>query len=134
MVAETFSGEWEYLRKALFEISTERAEKACLELALFLRLIDEEEMISRSHAKRAHGPDFGKLVMKDDSVKVLTLREVSNKIIHSVKFEWKFSAKPSPLLICHTRDDDKRISEKKKWIRAEVDLVAVAAACGQLMS
>ena len=30
-----FQGEWKYLRKALFDISESRAEKACLELALW---------------------------------------------------------------------------------------------------
>ena len=33
-----FQGEWKYLNRALFEVSAERVEKACLELALFLRI------------------------------------------------------------------------------------------------
>jgi len=135
MVAKTFSGEWKYLHRALFEISTERAEKACLELALFLRMIDEEEMIAKSNSLRMHGPDFGKLLMEDGSERVLTLRDVSNKIIHSKTREWNLSAKPpSPFLICHTGDDGKRLPPEMRWIRAEIDLEAVAAECGQLMS
>jgi hypothetical protein len=42
MIESKFKGEWKYLNKALFEISAERAEKACLELALFLRMVDDE--------------------------------------------------------------------------------------------
>jgi hypothetical protein len=43
---ERFAGEWKYLRKALFDMAEEKAEKACLELALFLRLVDDEHDIA----------------------------------------------------------------------------------------
>jgi len=46
MVERKFRGQWKYLDKALFEISVERAEKACMELALFLRIVDDEHEIS----------------------------------------------------------------------------------------
>jgi hypothetical protein len=36
LVETGFQGEWKYLRKALFEISEQRAEKAYLELAIFM--------------------------------------------------------------------------------------------------
>jgi hypothetical protein len=98
-----------------------------LELALFLRIVDDEEAISDYHKATKNVPNCGKLVMKDGSEKVLTFREVANKLIHSSQLEWEFFKSPEPLLICHTRD-------KEKWLRAEVDLVALAAVCGQLMS
>src|SRR5207249_11619378 len=44
-----FSGEWKYLNKALFEISDERAEKACSELALFLRRRDDDDTAYAVH-------------------------------------------------------------------------------------
>jgi hypothetical protein len=127
MFAEKFGGEWKYLRKALFEISEERAEKACIELALFLRMVDDEEEISAYHTTTKSVPNCGRLIMKDGSDQVLTFREVSNKIIHSSRLEWDFSKHPEPLLVCHTRNEE-------KWIRAEIDVVAVAAVCGTLMS
>jgi len=65
--------------------------------------------------------------MKDGTETVLPFREVANKILHSSRPEWDFSKDSDPLLICHTRDTE-------KWLRAEVDLVAVAAVCGTLMS
>jgi len=49
MVEAKFKGEWKYLNKALFEISAQHAEKACVELALFLRTLDDEEEISAYH-------------------------------------------------------------------------------------
>ena len=127
MVEGKFAGEWKYLNKALFDISTERAEKASLELALFLRMLDDEEKISDYHAATKNVPNCGRLIMKDGSERVLTFREVANKLIHSSRLEWDCLKNSEPSLICHTRD-------KEHWLRAEIDLVAVAAVCGQLMS
>jgi hypothetical protein len=127
MMDGKFRGEWKYLRKAIFEVSSERAEKACLELALFLRMLDDEERISDYHTATKNVPNCGKLVMTDGSEKALTFREVANKVIHSARLDWEFVKFPDPILICHTRDNE-------RWIRAEVNIVAVAAVCGQLMS
>ena len=126
LVGKSFQGEWKYLRKALFNLSEERAEKACLELALFMRMLDDDADISGIY-ERSGEHDFGRLVIKDKPDKDLSLREVSNKIIHASKLEWDFSWQAEPRLICQTR-------EPKKWIRTEVDIIAVAAACGQIMS
>jgi hypothetical protein len=129
MVEGKFLGEWKYLNKALFEISAERAEKACLELALFLRMLDDDENISRYHASTKNVPNCGKLVMKEGVEKVLTFREVANKVIHSSHREWDFTEQPT--LVCYARPTD---TEKWGWVRAEVSVVALAAVCSQLIS
>lgn len=131
MVEGHFAGDWKYLNKALFDISAERAEKAVLELALFLRMLDDEENLSQ-HWDYHYGSEpyeCGTLVTKDGSEKLLTVREAANKVIHSARMEWNFD--PSPTLICHARPAD---AEKWGWTRAEVDVMALAAVCGQLMS
>lgn len=127
MMDRRFAGGWKYLNKALFELSASRAEKACFELALFLRMVDDEERISAYHAETQKVPNCGKIIMKDQSEKALPFREVSNKIIHSSRLEWEFNKSSDPMLICHTR-------EEEKWLRAEIEIVAVAGVCGQLMS
>jgi hypothetical protein len=127
LVKRKFAGSWKYLNKALFEISEERVNKACLELALFLRMVDDEEGLSTHFANLNKVPNCGTLIMKDGSRKLLPFREVANKVIHSSRLEWKFSKNDDPVLICHTGD-------KEKWLRAEVDVVALAAVCGTLMS
>jgi len=125
-VRTTFTGEWKYLNKALFIISEERAEKACLELALFLRMLDDDEKLSASYANTG-APNCGRLIMKDKPEEVLTFREFANKVIHASNLEWKLSEEAPPLLICHSRDEE-------KWIRADVDIIAIAAVCGQLVT
>jgi len=123
---EKFAGEWEYLRKALFEIAEQKAEKACLELALFLRLVDDEQDIS-GYYKQTGGRNFGRLFLKNGQVDDLQLRDMCNKIIHAKGLSWAFSDEGEPMLICHSQDQE-------KWVRAEVDLFALSGFCGELMS
>src|SRR5712671_870121 len=74
MMDAKFQGEWKYLNKALFDVSAERAEKACLELALFLRMLDDEAKISDHHAATKNVPNCGKLIMKNGSEMDLPFR------------------------------------------------------------
>src|SRR5205814_9182555 len=127
MVQAKFKGEWKYLNKALFEISAQQAEKACVELALFLRTLDDEEEISAYHKAVKRVPECGKIVFMNDLTEVLTFREVTNKIIHAAALEWDLADDDYPTLICRGRDQE-------RWIRAEVDLLAFAAVCGEFMS
>ena len=126
MVDKTFQGQWKYLNETLFDFSAERAEKACIELALFLRMLDDEEKLSH-YVKEGGHPGFGKLELPDQTTAVLSLRDVSNKIIHAKSLRWSFATPDRPKLICDAQ-------EKQKWTRAEIDVVAVAGVCGHLMS
>jgi hypothetical protein len=71
MIDSELTGHCKYLEKAVFEYSEERAEKACLELALFLRMVDDEWEISAYHAATKNVPNCGRLVMKDGSERPL---------------------------------------------------------------
>ena len=121
-----FRGEWTYLRKALFEVSQARAERACLELALFLRLLDDEENLTAS-LEEIGEPDLGAYTKGDGSQAPLKLRQVANKIIHSAGLEWNFADPSNPLLISHPKESD-------RWKRAEIHLVGLAGFCGRLMA
>lgn len=126
LVTGNFAGEWKYLRKALFSMSEQRAGKAALELALFLRLLDDRDDIS-GYMAQVSDWTFGRLILKDKPSKALRLRDVANKIIHAAELQWNLSKENKPMLIC--------ISQKKeKWLRAEVEVVALAAFCGGLIS
>lgn len=127
LVEDNFMGEWKYLHKALFEIPVVRVEKACLELALFLRMLDDDENITDYQKTLKIGLNCGKLVLKNGIEKYLTFREVANKVIHSSRIEWDFTTTEDPILICYTRDEE-------KWEKAEVNIIAIAAVCSQLMS
>ena len=126
LVDQKFKGEWKYLRKFVFEIAEERAIKACIELAIYLRALDDEEKMS-AWLRENSGRAFGQVTHADGSTERLALREVANKIIHAASFSWDFSTENKPFLVCTPRDN-------QRWRQANIDIVALAAFCGQLMS
>jgi len=126
LVEKKFEGEWKYLRKFVFEIAEERAIKGCIELAIYLRALDDEEKMS-VWLRENSGRTFGQVTSSDGSTTPLALREVANKIIHAASFSWDFSTENKPFLICMPRDN-------QRWRQANIDIVALAAFCGQLMS
>lgn len=121
-----FQGEWKYLNKCLFDLAPQRAIKACYELALFLRILDDEENMKALLEEMGTKPNLGTLVMKDATHRELTFRDAANKIIHSSSLEWNFKQEDCPILVCLTRNEE-------QWIRAEINIISLAAFCGQLL-
>ena len=126
LIEEKFEGEWKYLRKFVFDISEKHAIKACVELAIYLRALDDEEKMT-AWLRENSGRAFGRVTCSDGSTEPLALREVANKIIHAANFSWNFSTENKPFLICMPRDN-------QRWRQADIDIVALAAFCGQLIS
>lgn len=121
-----FSGEWKYLDRALFTVSEQRAEKACLELATFIRILDDDENIAQ-YLRETGGISFGLVMKKDQTDEPLYLRDLTNKIIHAHHLEWDFSTHDDPKIVCIAR-------QRERWLKAEVQVVALAAFCGELMA
>ena len=126
LIENKFLGEWKYLRKFVFDIAEARTIKACIELAIYLRVLDDEEKMS-AWLRENSGRAFGQVTSSNGSTERLALREVANKIIHAADYAWDFSTENKPFLICTPRDN-------QRWREARIDIVAVAAFCGQLMS
>jgi hypothetical protein len=93
---------------------------------LFLRLLDDEVQFSR-YVKETHDIALGRLIAADNTEQELSLRDVANKIIHASDLRWDLSGTDGPILICDSQ-------QPHKWLRAEVDMLRLAAFCGQLMS
>jgi hypothetical protein len=110
----------------VYEISQARAEKAILELALFLRMLDDREDLAGYLNQTQSQLRYGRLIVEGKPEQQLKMRDVANKIIHADRFDWTFSNPKQPFLVCHG-------SDKEQWLRAEIDIVEVAALCGQLM-
>jgi hypothetical protein len=122
--AKALHGEFKHFHETVFGMAAQRAEKACLELALFLRYLDDEESLS-DHYARHSGMNFGKLYLRNGKTSDLDLRDVANKIIHAVSFDWDLSRPHQPMLVCISR-------EEEKWLKAHVDVAMVSVACGSL--
>jgi hypothetical protein len=125
LIDAKFLGEWKHLRKGLFEVSERRAQIACLELAIFLRMLDDEEDLS-GYLKQTTDACFGKLHFEGNPATGLALRDVANKIIHAQRLEWDLSKEDCPVLVCISDDP-------KRWTRAEIAVVSLAGFCGNLM-
>ena len=120
-----FRGEWKYLDKALFVVAEQRADKACVELATVIRLLDDDEDVS-GYLREASSLRFGRVFKQDQPDEPLYLRDLTNKIIHAQRLEWDLATVLDPRIICISRHPN-------RWLRAEIELVALAAFCGQLM-
>ena len=46
LIERNFMGDWRYLEKAIFKIGEEKANRAITELALLMRILDDEEKIT----------------------------------------------------------------------------------------
>ncbi|HMK22497.1 MAG TPA: hypothetical protein VK466_09200 [Terriglobales bacterium] len=123
---DQFQGEWKYLQKAVFDMSEQRANKAALELAMYMRLLDDRDDIS-GYLKKTSDWSFGNLIIEGKPDQPLRMREVANKIIHASSLDWNLANPEKPVLVCFSQ-------EKEKWLRAEVDVVVLAEFCGGLMS
>ncbi len=128
LMQNNFVGEWKYLGKSIFEIGEEKANRAITELAVMLRILDDEQKITDYYKQTGRSWSCGKLALENGEEVDLPFREFSNKIIHAKTFGWEYSVDSPPKLICHSREDDNR-----KWERAEIDLINLAALCAQFM-
>ena len=74
-----FEGEWKYLRKTIVSRGTVKATQACIELAIALRALNEQENIF-SYDDQLGKIKLGVAVMKDQSRQQLGVREFTNKV------------------------------------------------------
>jgi hypothetical protein len=77
--------------------------------------------------KQTNYPPFGQVIKQDALEEPLYFRDMTNKIMHSSAIEWQLSDSDNPIIICHSPDPP-------RWLRAEIQLLHLAAHCGGLMS
>jgi hypothetical protein len=123
LIVNKFHGEWKYLSKACFEMPEARANRALLELAILLRLIDDHEKTPDYIKKSSR---CGKLIREGGRETKLDFRGASSKIVHAAEVEWQFPEPDRPTIIC-------RPYPPEQW-RAEIDVRGLAAFCGGIMS
>ena len=129
LVADKFLGVWKYLDKSLFEIPEQAATGALIEIALYIRIIDDDEGKMASSLRK--GDAFGEVERSDGSREPLSYREVTNKIIHAVNYRWNFpDDQPSSVTCIAAKDEGARHG----WVSATIDLIALGAICGAFMS
>jgi len=120
-----FKGEWKYLNKTVYERAEIRADRALLEMATQLRVLDDAEKLNDYFSQTKREP-LGIVIQGDGTKTDLHFRDLTNKIIHAEGFEWDLSDRDLPKIICHSNDP-------KRWQQAEISLPALMALIGGLM-
>ena len=126
-----FQGEWKYLTKLAFDIPEATATRAILEIAVLLRLLDDAEKLTEYLRQTMPWHSLGTIHAPDGGSSELTVRDFANKVIHSAKLEWDFSAPKNPKLISHASPDEQ---QTHGWVKAEILIPDLAAFCGTLMN
>ncbi|MGC1890914.1 MAG: hypothetical protein WA709_33380 [Stellaceae bacterium] len=125
---ERFKEFWQHVEYFSYEVPCRNAIRACLEIAVLIRLIDDQHKIA-NFLERKQLRHFGLVYRTDETTTELTIRDLLNKIIHAKELSWDLSDERAPKLICTASDDQK---SKFKWIRAEVYIEHLMIFCGLL--
>jgi hypothetical protein len=120
-----FKGEWKYLNKTIYERAEIRADRALLEMATQLRVLDDAEQLNQ-YFEQAKRPPMGVVIQGDGSKTDLHFRDLTNKIMHAERFEWELSDPDNPKVMCHSND-------QARWKSAEINLIELMALIGMLM-
>jgi hypothetical protein len=123
LMDERFKGEWKYLRKTIHTSAEIRADRALLEMATQLRVLDDAERLN-DYFKQVGQIPFGSVTQGDGTITDLHFRDMTNKVMHAARFEWNLTEDPS--VICYAHDSD-------RWLRAEIRLISLMGLVGQLM-
>ena len=118
-----FAGDWKYLKRSMDQYAEMRADRALLEMATQLRVLDDAHGLSDIYRKQKH-PPLGHVIQADDTRSDLHFRDLTNKAMHGTKYEWRLGGK-DPTIIVHSGQPD-------RWKYAEIDIIALMALVGGL--
>jgi hypothetical protein len=118
-------GEWKYLNKYMFEYAEIRADRALLEMATQLRVLDDEEGFS-DYLKQVGAHPLGTVTQGDGTKTDLHFRDMTNKVLHGSAFGWVFSDPRNPQIVIESRDQN-------RWRSAEIRLLSLMAFVGGIM-
>ena len=122
---EHYHGRFKFLERAFFDAPHQRAIRACIELAVMYRALDDIQNITA----RREEESFGDLYNGDEPPKPLRLRDLVNKIIHAQRIEWDFSKDiKEPLIVCFAAANQAGFG----WTKAEIRVTGLAEACSGL--
>ena len=124
IMKERFHGEWKYLHKSVYENAEIRADRALLEMATQLRVLDDEQDLNE-YFRQTKRPPVGEVVQTDGARTDLHFRDMTNKIMHGTKFEWRLGG-DSPTIIVYS-------NQPERWKCAEINVVTLMGLIGGLM-
>jgi len=99
-IEQEFKGEWKYLNKCVHELSERRADRALLEMATQLRVLDDAEDLN-DYYKQERASPLGHVAQADGTTTELHFRDMTNKLMHASGYEWRLGG-DEPKIIVHS--------------------------------
>ena len=124
VIDEKFSGEWKYLNKTVYERAEMRADRALLEMATQLRVLDDEQRMS-DYFKQTKPTPLGVVVQANGTRTDLHFRDMTNKVLHGTSYEWRLGT-DDPVIVIHS-------DKPERWQTAELNIPALMRYLGMLM-
>jgi hypothetical protein len=124
VIEKRFKGEWKYLHKSIYENAEIRADRALLEMATQLRVLDDAEGLNE-YFKQTKRASLGIVVQADGTTTELHFRDMTNKLMHGSKYEWRLGG-DDPKIVVHS-------DQPERWRAAEISVQALMALIGLLM-
>jgi hypothetical protein len=124
VISERFAGEWKYLHKSVYEYAEIRADRALLEMATQLRVLDDEQALNEIF-KQVKRPALGEVLQADGTRTELHFRDMTNKVMHGTRFEWRLGT-DDPKIVIHSNQPD-------RWQSAEISIIELMALIGSIM-
>ncbi len=116
-----FKGEWKYLHRTIYEAGEIRADRALLEMATQLRVLDDTENFGELFKS-----SFGLVTQVDWKPTELYFRDMTNKVMHGAEFRWELGKDDGPRVVITPHDE-------KRWRFAQVEVNALMALVGQIV-
>jgi len=99
------------------------ADRALRETGGLLRVLDNALSIGR-RLQDDGDPPLGTVLKQDGQEEPLFFRDVTNKLTHARRFDWRHG--DSPAVICTSEDPN-------RWLTAEIDLTAFVTVCERVL-
>jgi hypothetical protein len=125
IINQKFAGEWKYLHKSVYQNAEIRADRALLEMATQLRVLDDAEDLDDVFQQEGRAP-LGIVVQADGGQTEMHFRDLTDKIMHGSQFEWRLCDPTHPKISVHS-------NEPERWQRAEISILALMGLVGGLM-
>jgi hypothetical protein len=97
-----FKGEWKSLHKTIYMNAEKRADRALLEMATQLRVLDDADDLSATLKIPC-----GSLTKANGTTLPLSFREMANKVIHGSEYKWKLKDPDGPMVVVSPRGSDR---------------------------
>ncbi len=121
VIDRKLAGEWKYLRKSIYENAEVRADRALLEMATQLRVLDDAQDLN-DFFKQTNHPPLGVIIQRDGTRTDLHFRDMTNKIMHGAHFEWRLGGDDPKIVIGS--------NQPERWQSAEISMIRLMGLIG----